>query len=52
MVAKTKLFTVRNNNNPYIKVTGCLCVLKDLDNHWTDLVLLHSDAFNWFIEGL
>ena len=31
-----------HNNNPYIKVRGCLSVClsvaKDLANHWTDMI--------------
>ena len=30
--------------NPYKSATGCLSVMKDLPNHYSDMVLLHSEA--------
>ena len=33
--------------SPYNKVTGYLCVPKDLANHLTDIVLLYRVASHW-----
>ncbi len=40
-------------DNPNIRVTGCLSVLlKDLANHWTDMVLLNNEDSYWFKKSL
>ena len=38
------------NKDNYVQVIGCLsmcvCVQKDLANHWTDMVLLYNEALH------
>ena len=52
--AQEKKILLVNKDN-YVKVIGCLsvcvCVQKDLANHWTDKVFLYNEASHRSREG-